>query len=325
MLFREEGTSMLRIGEAAKKYDISNRTLRYWEEMGILKSIRTENGYRYYDDENAARINQIALLRKLKMPIADIERVFIADDSGVASETLSKHLDALKQAAVIYDSLIAVVEKLITRIRDSEYPEQVFLCIETQENMSDSSNTITPQILLSERVISMSKENLSNVRIVKLPAMTVAAYRAESAVPEADCSKVFNKFVLENSLHKRDGYRFFGFNDPSPSDGTPVYGYEMWVTIPEEFDVPEPLIKKKFDGGLYASISTQMNEIGERWRLLYDWCEDNNEYDTDFSFRWLEECTMDFETFVSDKIPDSMKQLDLLEPIKHKVQEPGNV
>ena len=43
---------MLRIGEAAKKYDISNRTLRYWEDMGILESKRTENDYRYYDDDN---------------------------------------------------------------------------------------------------------------------------------------------------------------------------------------------------------------------------------------------------------------------------------
>jgi len=49
---------MLRIGEAAKKYGISNRTLRYWEEMGILKSLRTENGYRYFDSDNISRINQ---------------------------------------------------------------------------------------------------------------------------------------------------------------------------------------------------------------------------------------------------------------------------
>lgn len=40
---------MLRIGEAAKKFDISNRTLRYWEEEGILNSTRTEKGYRFYE------------------------------------------------------------------------------------------------------------------------------------------------------------------------------------------------------------------------------------------------------------------------------------
>lgn len=303
---------MLRIGEAAKQFDISNRTLRYWEEVGILKSTRTENGYRFYNDENVARINQIVLLRKLKMPIAEIERVFLAIDFSVAIDALNEHLESLKRDVSVYDFLIILIEKLIRHIKESQSLEHVFSYLETQESIIDSDHESTPQIQLSERIILMSEERLNNVRIVKLPAMTVAAYRAESATPEDDCSKVFNKFVLENNLHKRSGYRNFGFNNPSPSEGNPVYGYEMWVTIPDNFIVPEPLAKKQFDGGLYASISTHMNEIGERWQLLYNWCKNNQDYDVDFSFQWLEECSMDFETFISGKD----QQLDLLEPIK---------
>jgi len=59
-----------------------------------------------------------------------------------------------------------------------------------------------------------------------------------------------------------------------------------------------------------------MNEIGERWQLLYDWCNKSTKYEVDFSFQWLEECCMDFDTFISDQVDDSEKQLDLLEPIK---------
>ncbi|MCL2478449.1 MAG: MerR family transcriptional regulator, partial [Treponema sp.] len=66
---------MLKIGEVAKQFNISNRTLRYWEEAGILESSRLENGYRFYDNENANRIRQIVMLRRLRMPIADIERI----------------------------------------------------------------------------------------------------------------------------------------------------------------------------------------------------------------------------------------------------------
>ena len=117
---------MLRIGEAAKKYDISNRTLRYWEEMGILKSTRTENGYRYYDSENTARISQIVLLRKLRMPISDIERIFVADDFSVAIDALNGYLTNLRQDAVVYGALIAMVEKLISFVESSGSPEQIF-------------------------------------------------------------------------------------------------------------------------------------------------------------------------------------------------------
>ena len=92
----------------------------------------------------------------------------------------------------------------------------------------------------------------------------------------------------------------------------------MWVTIPNDFNVPAPLVKKQFGGGLYASISTTMSEIGERWRLLYEWCNNSDKYEADLSYQWLEECTMDFEAFISEHISDREKQLDLLEPIKIK-------
>ena len=300
---------MLRIGEAAKRFELSNRTLRYWEETGILHSERAENGYRYYDSANELRIQQIALLRALQLPIAEIERIFLSDDAMVA--VLTAHLERLRQESVDLSDLAILVEELLLLAQgETNLTQMLTLIAPSQERLRLKS-------ILSERIPTMPKK-LSNVRIVRLPAMTVAAYRAESETPERDCSKVFVPFVLENNLHKRGGFRQFGFNNPSPSDGNPVYGYEMWVTIPDDFDVPAPLEKKQFCGGLYASISTQMNEIGERWGQLHNWCEQSDQYDVDFSFQWLEECSMDFERFMSNEIDDSAKQLDLLEPIKQK-------
>lgn len=309
---------MLRIGETAKKFHISNRTLRYWEEKEILQSTRLENGYRYYDDENVMRIQQIVLLRKLQMPITEIERVLIADNRNVAVDALTRHLGNLRQESDIHRSLAALVEQLIARIQTEEHPERMFTYPQDMPDNTFSSIERHFKFLLSERDFAMLSNPLGNVRIVRLPAMTVASYRAESATPEDDCSKVFNRFVLEHKLHKRDGYRYFGFNNPNPTDGNPVYGYEMWVSIPDDFTGLEPLKRISFRGGLYASISTQMNEIGERWQLLYDWCKSHEQYDFDPSAQWLEECSMDFESFISDKTDDGEKQLDLLAPIKPK-------
>jgi len=327
---------MVRIGEVARKYGISNRTLRYWEEVGVLKSTRTENGYRYYDDENVARINQIVLLRKLKMPIADIERIFVADSYSAAIDALTCYLASLKHNTAVYSSLAAVVENLLRNIKKSRDIEEMFLHLETQSEIIDSNHELAPrthrrasssacdqpQIQLSERITAVEQiknmEQLKNVRIVRLPGMTVASYCAESESPEKDCAKVFDKFVMENNLHKRSGYRSFGFNNPDPSEDSPVYGYELWVTIPEDFDLPEPFIKKQFSGGMYASISAQMNEIGERWESLYHWSTQSERYEGDCSLQWLEEQVMDNETFMSEQVPDSEKQLDLLLPIKPK-------
>lgn len=345
---------MLRIGEAAKRYGISNRTLRHWEDVGILKSTRAENGYRYYNDDNEARIRQIVLLRKLKMPISDIEQLFIANHFDVATEILSNYLMSVKHNMAIHHALAMVIEKLLENIKQSQSIEAMFLHLETQnvnitaqqmhactssddakaaqehvpapfdhamnEPVTSAENTCeTFPTNHTERMIAV--DELKNVRIIDLPPMTVASYCVQSETPEIDCAKVFDAFVLENNLNKRGGHRSFGFNNPDPSEDSAVYGYELWVTIPEDFELPIPFGKKQFDGGLYASISAQMNEIGERWASLCTWSTHNERYEGDFARQWLEEQVMDYETFMSEHVPESEKQLDLLLPIKLKNEE----
>ncbi|MCL2531369.1 MAG: effector binding domain-containing protein [Oscillospiraceae bacterium] len=302
---------MLRIGQAAKQFDLSNRTLRYWEEMGILHSERADNGYRYYDSENERRIQQIVLLRTLQLPIAEIERIFLSQDVAIAVQALSAHASHLRQESADLNDLAQLVEELRQRLTETPDLLQALLPAIAKSNKPRLKS------FLSERIFVMPKK-LDNVRIVRLPAMTVAAYRAESATPENDCAAVHDKFVRENNLHQRSCFRQFGFNNPNPSEGNPIYGYELWVTIPDDFDVPAPLEKKQFGGGLYASIPTHMNEIGERWTQLYHWAEKSDQYRPTDAHQWLEEC-IDFETFNSPDAEECTMQLDLLLPIKPKL------
>ena len=306
---------MIRIGEVANRYKISHRTLRYWEEVGILQSRRTENGYRYYDEQNAARIQQIIIFRTLEIPIAEIEKLFIAGTTTNALEILKKHCSRLKEDARHAQSLTRILDNLILQLEATQDFANLLPDLAEQLKQSMTSLMQGPLNSLSERKITMSQKTLDHVRIVKLPPMTVASYRAESTTPEADCAAVMNAFILQHELHRKAGFRHFGFNNPSPTEGNPVYGYEIWVTIPEEMEVPAPFEKRNFSGGLYASIPTTLNEIGERWMQLYHWTKNSKEYDVDFSFQWLEEC-VDYESFLT--ADDSAKQLDLLEPIKKK-------
>lgn len=135
---------------------------------------------------------------------------------------MTGHLERLRQEAVILDSLAVLIEKLIQHAKAERNLEQVFLYLEAQTENALPEHKKALQILLSERTIVISATQLDNVRIVRLPAMTVASYRAESETPEKDCSDVINRFVLDNSLHKESGFRHFGFNNPNPSENNPV-------------------------------------------------------------------------------------------------------
>jgi DNA-binding transcriptional MerR regulator len=50
------------IGELSTRTGASARSLRHYESLGLLRAIRTENGYRRYSDESVERVNAIRFL-----------------------------------------------------------------------------------------------------------------------------------------------------------------------------------------------------------------------------------------------------------------------
>ena len=57
---------MLKIRDVAARYDITARTLRYYEDVGLITSVRSDDyAYRLYDEDAIKRLEQILILRKL--------------------------------------------------------------------------------------------------------------------------------------------------------------------------------------------------------------------------------------------------------------------
>lgn len=82
---------LTKIRDVSIKYNISARTLRYYEDMGLITSIRSDDyAYRLYDDAALKRLEQIIILRKLNIGIKDIQRIFKSSSSDVVLEVLSK-------------------------------------------------------------------------------------------------------------------------------------------------------------------------------------------------------------------------------------------
>jgi len=87
---------LIKIRDVAVKYDISARTLRYYEDMGLITSTRSDDyAYRLYDDAAVQRIEQILILRKLNISIKDIQRIFNTSGSEVVLEVLGRKVDAI--------------------------------------------------------------------------------------------------------------------------------------------------------------------------------------------------------------------------------------
>src|SRR6185312_4303123 len=72
----------LQIGEAAERAQLTQRTLRYYEEKGLLHPpTRMDGGFRLYSSEDMERIDRIRQLKDLLgFSLADIKEMLESDD-----------------------------------------------------------------------------------------------------------------------------------------------------------------------------------------------------------------------------------------------------
>jgi DNA-binding transcriptional MerR regulator/uncharacterized glyoxalase superfamily protein PhnB len=86
-----------RIGEVSARTGLTTRTLRYYEELGLLRpSERLVSGHRIYATEDLQRLYRISLLRQLGLPLSDIARE-LDDPSSELANTITRHIEQVDQ------------------------------------------------------------------------------------------------------------------------------------------------------------------------------------------------------------------------------------
>jgi len=70
----EEGqrSPAFKIGELAKRFGVNVRTLRYYEEIGLLPAARLESGYRTYSEADAQRLRFVLKAKRAGFSLEEI-------------------------------------------------------------------------------------------------------------------------------------------------------------------------------------------------------------------------------------------------------------
>lgn len=114
-----------------------------------------------------------------------------------------------------------------------------------------------------------------NVRIVEMGPMRVASAHGFGASPEVLAWKKILDYAEAKGLNFEDT-RFFGFNDPNPSPGSPNYGYEQWMVVGEDVEGEGEVVIKEIPARRYAVLRCEsLDVIGQRWQQLVTWFEDS--------------------------------------------------
>lgn len=101
------------VQKLGKMAGVSTRTLRYYDEIGILKPARVNSsGYRIYGKEEVDRLQQILFYRELGVSLADIKNI-VTSSSFDATKALKEHREKLLAKREQLNLLIANIDKTI--------------------------------------------------------------------------------------------------------------------------------------------------------------------------------------------------------------------
>ena len=109
----------MRIGELARRAEVTPRTVRYYESIGLLPPGEREgSGQHYYSDETVARLRKIEQLKHLGLSLDEIGQVidlYFSDPSGVRAK--QKVVAMLRAHLADVDAKVATLGQLRSELQ----------------------------------------------------------------------------------------------------------------------------------------------------------------------------------------------------------------
>ena len=109
--------TMYTISALAKEFGLTTRTLRYYEELGMLKPKRTETGNRIYEKKEYARLKIIMRGKKYGFSLEEIKEIVLLFD---------KDRTGVKQLEKTIESAEKKLQEVNERIRELDELKQEF-------------------------------------------------------------------------------------------------------------------------------------------------------------------------------------------------------
>jgi len=327
----------LTVRTVSKHLGISSRMLRYYEKAGLVKSGRMDDyAYRVYDEDAVKRLRQIIILRKLRVPVKRIRDIFDNSDAANIIEVFERSINELDERITALSTIKAILGRLVYELREKANIHLQLNYLGSSDMLDVVGGISMPNNILEEIAMNdlrkaddvLNAINDADVRLIYLPPATVASARSLGGDPESESDNIMGKFITDAELFRiNPGTRLYGFNSPDTVDGKHKHGYEVWATIPDNFEVPKPLVKKWFAGGLYAAY-TMKNDFKE-WKLFNNWLLANNDFEYDKReplgmSGWLEEHFNSYNLYGLKNKKHTLTHIDFLIPIKEKTENVNN-
>lgn len=314
-------SNLIKIMDVSAKYNISARTLRYYEDMGLVTSIRScDYAYRLYDEAAVKRIEQILILRKLSISIKDIQRIFNTPGSEAVLDVLSKKAEDIDDEIAALHELKEIVLEFIRQIKQADFTNDSDIKmlyekakeIESQLiNVPYNGNPSNVSRLLN---VTDKLKKAPEVRVIKINpfrALSSGLDTVENVMGPFQQWQEEHNHLIKNLIYGAPDFLWF------EEDMRAVWIWAVNDWVKPEDTAPYELIE--FQGGLYAnavSVDGDDDISGRVYNGIKEWVKNNGfELDERPGHRTL--CHM---LNPDDEIKNALgyHQLEIYVPIKIK-------
>ena len=110
---------MIRIGEVAERVGITPRTIRYYEEIGLLPGAeRVKGSHRLYDEADVERLGELTRLRDLlNLSLDELKQLLEAEEARAALRRRFHETDSPDERLRILEAALPHVETQLELVR----------------------------------------------------------------------------------------------------------------------------------------------------------------------------------------------------------------
>lgn len=310
--------SLIKITDLTAQLGLSSRTLRYYEQVGLITSVRPQfETYRYYDEAAVGRLRQIIVLRKMQIPIKDIVRIYENQEMSTIVDVFVKKIDEIDGEVTALSELKRIINTFLQKmikngVRKISALPLLYEEMERQFELMEEQHPVTYDELTD---IQEWLTKPVEPTILSLPAMRVLSSYRKDPPQQSDIAGFWRLAQSRNISQGAPGlHEQFEFQTDS--------GEAVMLRIPDRYENDSEYRDFLFDGGLYASVNVYVDEdLGDRFRSLIKSFDRNKFYEIDYTHTGELRHSALLENLIS---PDEKRELvALYVPVKKRIADPG--
>ncbi|MDD4495164.1 MAG: MerR family transcriptional regulator [Eubacteriales bacterium] len=309
---------LIKITDLTNQLGLSSRSLRYYEQVGLIESVRPAfEKYRFYDTENIERLKQIMVLRKMQIPVKDILRIYESESMSVLVETFVNRIHAIDDEIGTLAELKRITSEFLQTMQKNGVTKISALPL-LYEEMDKQIELIEEREPVTYHELSDISDRLaksSDIAIISLPAIRVVSSFLKEKPDNSDTDGFWRWLQQQNIGNDAPGrHERFEYQTEA--------GDVMIQHVPSDFANDSEYLDFVFDGGLFTSVNVYLDEdLGDRFRSLVKSFDDNKYYQIDYQ----NDGELRHPTLLENLIsPDDKRELvSLLVPVKKRMADPA--